>query len=176
MPDGETPRRRPAVRRQAASERPDAWQAALKQLAARARSVQEVERALARRGYSVAEIATVIARLRAAHYLDDAEFARTWVTARAHRGAAGPVRLARELRAKGVAEGDIGAALRAIRDEWDVGEAARTAARRKLKSLEGLPKEVARRRLAAHLERRGFSREVILATCRRHFSDLDDVG
>jgi SOS response regulatory protein OraA/RecX len=41
-------------------------------------------------------VAAVIARLTACRYLDDAEFARAWVTARAHRVAVGPARLARE--------------------------------------------------------------------------------
>jgi regulatory protein len=167
--------RRGAIGKATTAERPDAWQVAVKHLALRARSAREVERALTRQGFAPAEIGTVIDRLTAARYLDDAEFARTWVSARAHRGVAGPARLARELRAKGVRDEDIAAALQAVRDEWDVGEAAYAAARRKLQSLAGVPREAARRRLAAFLERRGFSRDVIIATCRKHFSELDAV-
>jgi regulatory protein len=158
-------RRRPAG--PIGREPPDAWQAAVKMLAVRARSGHEVREALRRRGYPPDEIAAAIARLAAARYLDDAEFARTWMATRARRGAAAPVRLARELRAKGVAEEDIAAALRALQGEWDSAAAAAEAARRKLKTLQGLTPEAARRRLAAHLERRGFDRETVLATCRR---------
>lgn len=156
-------------------ERPSAWRAALTYLAARARSTHEVRQALTRRGHATEEIAAVVARLTAARYLDDAEFARAWVSLRAQRGVAGPARLARELRAKGIPDREIASALQELREEWDAGEAAREAARRKLKSLAGLPAAVARRRLAAHLERRGFSPDVVLATCRRHFSEADDT-
>ena len=147
---------------------------ALKQLALRARTVEEVRRSLARCGYGRDEIAAVLARLTASRYLDDADFARTWVAARARRAATGPARLARELRAKGVADADIGAALSALGEEWDVAEAAAAAARRKLSSLRGVPPSVARRRLAAFLERRGFSAEIILAVCRAQFRGAEE--
>lgn len=156
------------------SARPDPWQVALKQLANRARSADEIRRALARRGYDRDEVEAVLARLTASRYLDDADFARTWVTTRARRSLMGPARLARELRAKGIADNDITAALRSLADEWDAREAARKAVRRKLPSLQGLPPAVARRRLAAFLERRGFSPEVILAMCRLEFADIEE--
>jgi regulatory protein len=147
----------------------------VKYLATRARTTHEVRQALVRRGYPLDDIATVLTRLAAARYVDDAEFARTWVVARAHRGAAAPARLARELRAKGVPDGAIAAALRTLDGEWDAVAAADEAAQRKMKSLEGLPTGVARRRLAAYLERRGFGRDVILVTCRRYLSDADET-
>jgi regulatory protein len=166
MPDGQARGRRRQPAGPSSSERPDAWQVALKQLAVRARSTHEVRQALARRGYPSEDIARVIARLTAARYLNDAEFAITWVSMRARRGAVGPLRLTRELHAKGIAEGEIQAALRAVSGENDPGEAVREAARRKLKSLAGLPAEVARRRLAAYLARRGFEGDLIVSTCR----------
>lgn len=157
-----------------ARERPDAWHVALKVLAVRARTTHEVRRALTRRGYPPDEVAAVIARLTAARYLDDADFARTWVSARARRGAAAPARLARELRTKGVAGGEIAAALRGLQEEWDPAAAAGEAAKRKLKSLQGLPIPVARRRLAAFLDRRGFSADIVLTTCRRYLAAADE--
>jgi regulatory protein len=174
MPDGAGRGGRREAGHPTARERPDAWQAALKYLAGRARTTHEVRRALTRRGYPPEETTAVVARLTAARYLDDAEFARTWVSVRAHRGAAAPARLARELRTKGVADGEIASALRGLRDEWDAAAAAGEAAKRKLKSLRGLPMPVARRRLAAFLDRRGFSPEIILATCRKHLAAADE--
>jgi regulatory protein len=147
----------------------------VKYLATRARTTHEVRQALARRGYSPDDIATVMTRLAAARYVDDADFARAWVAARAHRGAAAPARLTRELRVKGIPDGAIAAALRTLDGEWDAVSAADEAAQRKMKSLEGLPAAAARRRLAAFLERRGFGRDVILATCRRYLSDANDT-
>lgn len=159
----------------AAVERPGAWGVALKLLALRSRSSHEVRHALGRRGYPPDEVAAVITRLTACRYLDDAEFARTWVTARAHRVAVGPARLARELRAKGIPDGQIAAALRTLAEEWTPAEAAGEAVRRKLKALAGLPPAVARRRLAGYLERRGFSPEIIIAMCRRHIGATTDA-
>lgn len=159
----------------AGRERLDPWQVALKHIAVRARTTHEVRQTLTRRGYAPRDVAAVIARLTAARYLDDADFARTWVSARARRGVAAPARLARELRTKGVSAAEIAAALRALQDQWDPAEAAGEAAKRKMKLLQGLPAPVARRRLAAFLDRRGFSPEIVLATCRRYVAGVDDA-
>lgn len=153
----------------------DAWHVALKQIAMRARSSHEVRQNLARRGYAPDEIASVIARLITARYLDDADFARSWVSTRAQRGVAAPARLARELRRKGIGAGDIAAALRDLQGEWDAVRAAGEAARRKLKALTGLPPPVVRRRLAAFLERRGFDPDVVQRTCRQYVTDAMDT-
>jgi regulatory protein len=158
----------------ARSDRPGAWGAAVKLLALRARSTREIRETLRRQGYASDEIADAIARLTATHYLDDAEFARNWVSARARRGPTGPARLARELRAKGIADAEICAAIDALAGEWDPAVSADAAARRKVQSLGGVPSVVARRRLAAHLERRGFSPEIIIAMCRKHLPGGDD--
>jgi regulatory protein len=168
-------RRGEASPAQAEPERPGAWGIALKLLAVRSRSSHEVRQTLGRRGYPPDEVAAVIERLTACRYLDDAEFARTWVTARAHRVAVGPARLARELRAKGIPEGQIAAALSALAEEWTASEAADEAVRRKLKALAGLPPAVARRRLAGYLERRGFSPEIIINMCRAHICKTADA-
>lgn len=150
-------------------DRPEAWEVALRLLALRARSTQEVQQLLARRGYPPDEIAAVIARLTSAKYLDDLEFARTWVRSRALPRATAPARLARELRAKGIGEAEISAALMDCSAEPAIREVAEAAAARKLRTLQGLDPAVARRRLAAHLSRRGFAADLILALCREYF-------
>jgi len=158
----------------AAAERPDPWQVAVKLLAMRALSTQELRQRLAGRGYPPGEISAVVARLTAARYLDDADYARAWAHARAHRRSLAPARLARELRARGIAESEISDAL----DEAYAGRSAReiaeAAATRKLKGLRGLAPAVARRRLAAHLTRLGFAVEIVLALCRSHFPHGDE--
>ena len=152
-----------------------AWEAAVALLAMRARSSEEIRRRLRQRHFSLAEIDAAIDRLTAAGYLNDAAFAEQWARARQERQALGPGRLARELKAKGVGEPEVAAALDALQRERDVGEVAAEAAARRLKGLRGLPPEVARRRLAAFLERRGFSTEVILDLCRQHFAHGADT-
>lgn len=146
-----------------------AWEAAVAFLAMRARSSEEIRRRLRQQRFSPAEIEAAITRLAAAGYLNDAAFAQQWARARQERQGLGPTRLARELKAKGVGDAEVADALASLREERDVREVAAEAAARRLKGLRGLPPEVARRRLAAYLERRGFSAEVILGLCRQHF-------
>ena len=128
----------------------------------RAYSTHDLEQRLRQRGYAVAEIAAVVARLTAARYLDDAEYARAWARSRARRLSLGPARLARELRAQGVGAAHVAGALAEAAAETDPRALAEAAA--------------ARRRLAAYLERRGFAAPVIIDVCRRHFPHLQDAG
>ncbi|MBI4573313.1 MAG: regulatory protein RecX [candidate division NC10 bacterium] len=156
------------------AERPDAWEAAVKLLAMRALSTQELRQRLLRRGYPPPEIDAVLARLRASRYLDDAEYARAWARTRAHRRSLGPARLANELRARGIADAEISNALDEAFAGTSAREVAEAAATRKLKGLRGLAQAVARRRLAAHLTRLGFAVEIVLALCRKHFPHGDE--
>lgn len=149
--------------------RRSAWEAALKLLALRARSSQEVRRRLARGGHSPEEIESVLRRLTERGYLDDAAYAAEWVRLHQARRGLGPARLARELQARGLPEEQIRAALQGLAAERPAAEAAAAAAARRLPSLRGLPGPVASRRLAGYLARRGFSTELILTLCRRHF-------
>lgn len=153
----------------AGAERPEPWEVALKLLAMRALTTQELGQRLARRGYTAEQIAAVVAKLTASRYLDDAEYARAWARARAHRRSVGPARLARELRARGIAEGEITGALDEAYGDRDARQVAEAAVGRKLPALQGLAPEVARRRLAAYLSRQGFSTEIVLALCWKHF-------
>jgi regulatory protein len=150
-------------------EPPDPWQIAIKLLAMRALSSEELRRRLARRGFPPSQISATLAKLTAAGYLDDVEYARAWARSRAHRRSLGPTRLTQELRAKGIPEGEIVGALREAYTERGAREVAETAATRRLPALRGLPPDVARRRLAGYLSRRGFAAEIILALCRKHF-------
>jgi regulatory protein len=160
----------------APAERPDAWEAAIALLALRGYSTHELEQRLRRRGYGAEEIAAVVARLTAARYLDDAEYARAWARSRARRLSLGPVRLARELRARGVEAAHIAEALAESATEADPRALAEAAAARRLKGLQGVPAAAARRRLAAFLVRRGFATAVIIDVCRRHFPHLPETG
>jgi len=149
---------------------------AVKLLAMRALSTEELRRRLARRGYDANRVAAVIARLTASRYLDDAEYARAWACARAHRRCLGPARLARELRARGIAEPLISGALREAFAEQGARELAEAAARRKLRGLQGLAPEVARRRLGAYLTRRGFALEIVVGVCRKYFPGVREAN
>lgn len=127
----------------------------LRQLAVRPRTRAELARELTRRGIS-AEVATaVLDRYGDVGMIDDAAFARAWVSSRhAGRGLARRA-LATELRQRGV-DGDVAkAALGELDDETEA-ETARALAERKLRATRGEPDAVFRR-LVGMLARKGYS-------------------
>ena len=157
-----------------APERPSAWGVAVKQLAMRALTTEELRRRLRRSGYTEDEIQPVLARLIASRYIDDAEYARAWAHARAHRHSVGPARVAQELRAKGIAEAEIAPAIRDAFGEGGDQGIAEAAASRKVAALRGVAPDAARRRLGAYLSRKGFAAEIVLALCRKYFPHGQD--
>ena len=140
---------------------------ALRSLTAQARSRAELERTLRRRNVPEPAADRVLDRLTAVGLVDDAQLAREWVAVRQPRRQLSRDGLRRELQAKGVAREAIESALADLAPEAER-EAAQTLARRRLRSMTGLAREVQYRRLAATLGRRGFSGGLIAAV-------LDDV-
>jgi regulatory protein len=96
--------------------------------------------------------------------VDDAAFARHWVSTRAARGY-GAARLRAELRARGVATPLIEAALSAL-DRGGQLDEARRLARRRLPALARAAPEKAAARLRDHLLRRGFLGGVVAQVVR----------
>lgn len=134
---------------------------AFRLLSVRARTQREMEQRLARRGYPARVVRRVLGTLLDLGYLDDVAFARAWLDSKAAEGLPGRRLALAGLRRAGVppqvAEEVVG------RYYEDVAEAdlALEAARRRAGRLVGLPRDVARRRLAAYLARRGFEREAV---------------
>ena len=103
----------------------------------------------------------VLDRLEAAGVIDDAAYAARLVRTRfAEKGAARRA-IAEELRRKGLEEQNVAAALGQI-DSDDEDAAALALARKKLSATRHLPWEVRRRRTAAMLGRKGYSRDVTM--------------
>ncbi|HEU4368929.1 MAG TPA: regulatory protein RecX [Methylomirabilota bacterium] len=123
-------------------------------LARRAWTRAELTARLRRRGAPSDVADAVSADLVARGHLDDAVFARHWVTTRAARGY-GAARLRAELRARGVAGALIDTALGAL-DRSDQLDEARRLARRRLPALARAAPDKAAGRLRDHLLRRGF--------------------
>ena len=96
--------------------------------------------------------------------MDDAAFARHWVTTRAARGY-GAARLRAELRARGVARALIEAALTPLA-RGDQIEQAQRLARRRLTALTRLAPDRAAARLRDYLLRRGFPGTVVAQVVR----------
>ncbi|MEV6690768.1 regulatory protein RecX [Micromonospora sp. NPDC051196] len=126
----------------------------LRQLAVRPRTRAELATALARRGVSEETASAVLDRYDEVGIIDDAAFARAWVSSRhAGRGLARRA-LANELRQRGV-DGDTASAALDELDESTEAETARALVERKLRSARGEPDAVFRR-LVGMLARKGY--------------------
>jgi regulatory protein len=92
----------------------DRWlQFAVRALARRDRTTDQIEKLLAAKGASPAQIRTVVRRLTSLKYLDDAAFASRWADRRLVRMPMGRARLQEELLATGCSESIVQATLRA---------------------------------------------------------------
>jgi regulatory protein len=136
-------------------------EAALRLLNYRMRSVAELRRRLTEGGHDEALVDQVVERLLAAGLLDDEAFAAAYVRDGVNLKKRGRWRLLRELRSQGIDESVAEAALdEELPADTERAMAARVASARADK-LRGLPREVAMRRLASYLERRGIGTALV---------------
>ena len=129
---------------------------ALKLLGYRQRSERELSQRLDRKGFTRAEAMDAVDRLKEAGYVDDAATARMLKDHAEGVKCLGRHGAKSFMRVRGIGSLDADEAL----EEYDEESAARRLLARKLRALEGQPRQVARRRLAGYLSRRGFSSEV----------------
>lgn len=128
----------------------------LRQLTAGPRTRKQLADALSRRNVPDEVASALLDRFEDVSLIDDAEFARMWAGSR-HRGRGlGRRALAYELRAKGVDDDSISAALAEISDD-DERHRAEELVARKLSSVARLEPVKARQRLVGMLARRGYS-------------------
>ena len=133
-------------------------------LSRRAWTEVELTRRLVRRGAPPEVAAAVVTDLRGRGYVDDTAFARHFVETRAARGY-GAARLAADLRARGVAQAVVSAALSTLDADAQL-ERARGLAGRRLAALRRVAPERAAGRLRDYLLRRGFSAAVVVRVVR----------
>jgi regulatory protein len=126
----------------------------LRQLAVRPRTRAELATALRQRGIPDDVAAAVLDRYDEVGMIDDAAFARAWVTTRHHGRGLARRALAHELRQRGVDAGAAGAALAGLDDSTEAAT-ARALVDRKLRTVRGEPEQVFRR-LVGVLARKGY--------------------
>lgn len=129
---------------------------ALEFLAKRRRTTAALRDHLLDANFGEAEVARAIERVEELGYLDDAAWARAYLSQPRSRGRGRSI-LARELQTKGIGPQDLEEALA----EHDEREEAITAARKRLRALRRLEPEIRERRLYSYLQRRGFRHEMI---------------
>jgi len=130
---------------------------AMNLVARKPRSESEIRRALLAHAdaFEPSEVDAAMARLRDLGAVDDSRWAVSYVSQPRANGR-GARLLRRELGQRGVQPSDISSAL----DGRDEGAAALAAALKRTRTLRGLDREAARRRLYDFLRRRGFDDSV----------------
>lgn len=134
-----------------------AFDRALRFLSYRPRSIDEVRRHLVKNEVQDSLLTIVIERLRQRGYVDDAAFARFWVSNRARFKPMGSRALRYELRLKGVDDEIADDALA----ELDEDDLAFRAAQARASRYMGQTRHLFRHKLSALLRRRGFGEYAI---------------
>ena len=130
-----------------------AYQIALRFLSYRPRTAAEIRTQLEKKGISENDCEFVLERLKNSGLIDDARFADMWVENRTDLRPRGRRALAYELRRRGVSDKHIQQSLEDI-DEDEIAYQAACKQFRKYRSLEW---DDFRKKMYAHLARRGFS-------------------
>ncbi len=143
------------------------YTAALRALMRRAHSVYEMRQLLERRAEEKSAAQRILRRLKEENLLDDARYARQFARYHVESRRQGRFRIARELRARGVPDRHIEAALEEAFRETDEVVVVRKLLERRLRLLRG---PLDQRKLASlyrMLLRAGFSADVVNGVLRR---------
>jgi len=137
------------------------YDVALRALMRRAHSVHEMKQKLARRSDNELLVRVVMARLKENGQLDDERYAQQFTRNRTQSRKQGKFRIARDLRARGVADNQINAAIEDAAATTDTVAMVRQRIERKMRSYRG---EMDERKIASiygSLLRAGFPSDVI---------------
>ena len=138
----------------------EAYDAAVRYLGRRPRSVSEIKRHLRTNRFDDAAQDVAVERLRAQGYIDDEAFARYWVEQRARFRPKGERAIVSELMAKGVARETIDLVLGEADPETET-KRAREVIRRPMTRWRAMDEREQKRKIQQYLVSRGFSYDVI---------------
>ena len=113
------------------------YEVAVRALMRRAHSVNEMKRLLTRRADDELLVKVVLARLRENGQLDDARYAKQFVRQRTEIRRQGKFRIMRDLRARGVPDEHVNAAIAESAEQTDEAALVRQRIERKLKLTHG---------------------------------------
>jgi regulatory protein len=137
------------------------YDVAVRALMRRAHSVQEMKRKLERRSDNKLLVQVVMARLKENCQIDDARYAKQFARQRTEGRKQGKFRVARDLRARGVSDQHIEAAMEEAAKETDESAMVRQRIERKLRSYRGEIDEKKMASMYRSLLRAGFSADAI---------------
>jgi regulatory protein len=137
------------------------YEVAVRALVRRAHSVHEMKQKLERRAEDKSLVTNVIARLKQAGLVDDARYARQFTRQRTETRRQGSFRIARDLRARGIPDRHIEAAIEESAQTTDAAAVVRQRIVGKLKLLRGEIDDKKMASLYRSLLRLGFPAEII---------------
>ncbi len=137
------------------------YDVAVQALMRRAHSVHEMKQKLERRSDNKLLVQVVMARLKENGKIDDARYAKQFARQRTEGRKQGKFRVARDLRARGVPDRHIEAALREAAEDTDEGAMVRQRIERKLRAYRGEIDEKKMASIYGSLLRAGFSADVV---------------
>ena len=137
------------------------YDVAVRALMRRAHSVHEMKRKLERRSENKLLVQVVMARLKENGQIDDAKYAKQFARQRTEGRKQGKFRVARDLRARGVPDRHIEAALKETAEQNDEGAMVRARIERKLRAYRGEIDEKKMASIYGSLLRAGFSADVV---------------
>jgi regulatory protein len=137
------------------------YDVAVRALVRRAHSVHEMKRKLERRSDNKLLVQVVMARLKENGQIDDAKYAKQFARQRTETRKQGKFRISRDLRARGVPDRHIEAALEESAKATDEAAMVRQRIERKLRSYRGVIDEKKMASMYGSLLRAGFSTDVV---------------
>ena len=137
------------------------YDVAVRALMRRAHSVFEMKQKLEWRSNNKLLVQVVMARLKENGQIDDARYAKQFARQRTEGRKQGKFRVARDLRARGVPDRHIEAALREAAEETDEGAMVRQRIERKLRAYRGEIDEKKMASIYGSLLRAGFSADAV---------------
>jgi regulatory protein len=137
------------------------YDVAVRALMRRAHSVHEMKQKLERRSNNKLLVQVVMARLKENGQIDDARYAKQFARQRTESRKQGKFRISRDLRARGVPDRHIEAALEEAGKETDEGAMVRQRIERKLRSYRGEIDEKKMASIYSSLLRAGFSADIV---------------
>ena len=137
------------------------YDVAVRALMRRAHSVGDMKKKLERRSENKLLVQVVMARLKENGQIDDARYAKQFAQQRTEGRKQGKFRVARDLRARGVPDRHITAALEEAAKETDEGAMVRQRIERKLRSYRGEIDEKKMASIYRSLLQAGFPADII---------------
>jgi len=137
------------------------YDVAVRALMRRAHSVHEMKQKLERRTDNKLLVQVVMARLKENGQIDDAKYAKQFARQRTEGRKQGKFRISRDLRARGVPDRHIEAALKESAEQNDEAAMVRQRINRKLRAYRGEIDDKKMASMYASLLRAGFSADVV---------------